>query len=249
MPDRIVEPFKPYSRLVTATSTKTGSVVTALVDGIPTNIEVARDLTVAIGDVLLVVRYGSQWFALGRGYASAPASTADNDPPPDPKPAVVYGVITFAPVSTGTWNGTAWRTDNDDLYQGIYGASGNHIGAAFYGSKPSTLAGATILSATAAVRRPQRGAGYGTPQTTLQLITETERPAGAPTLTSSTPGPALAVNATDTAFSIPIAWVQAMVNGTAGGIGLYDADGSPFTLLAGRGTWGPAFTITAEWSR
>ncbi|MEE3918180.1 hypothetical protein V2I01_04780 [Micromonospora sp. BRA006-A] len=59
-------------RLVTATSAKSGSTVTAVVNGVSTTVQVARDLTVAAGDVLLVERVGAQWFAYARVFASAP---------------------------------------------------------------------------------------------------------------------------------------------------------------------------------
>jgi hypothetical protein len=240
--------LKPLSRLVTATAAKTGSTTTAMIDGEITTIEVARDLTVASGDVLFVSRYGSQWFALARAYPSAPAGV-ENDSTPVVKPSVVYGTLVIPPVDTASWTGTRWRTDDDDIRQGIYGTSGNHTGAVFYGTKPLSLNGAVVLSATAQIRRLARGLAFGPQPTSMRLITETTRPAGAPTLTSSTSGPSLGVDATDSAFAIPISWVQAMADGTAGGIGFFDADGAPFVVLAGRGSWGPAFTLTVQWQR
>ena len=57
------------------------------------------------------------------------------------------------------------------------------------------------------------------------------------------------MNATADAFTLPPSWVQALVDGTAGGIGFYNAAGTPFLVYAGRGSYGPAFTITAQWTR
>lgn len=241
--------IKPGNRLATATSVKAGSTCTALVDGTSTTVEVARDLTVAVGDVLFVSRFGAQWYALARVYATAPVAV-ENDPVPDPKPSAISGTLVISPVYTGSWDGTRWRTDTTDVYQGIYGtASGNHTGSAFYGDKPTSLAGATISAATIAVRRIARGTAFGAPVSTMRLVTDLSKPVGAPTLSSSTTGPALSVNATDEAFAIPVAWAQAMVDGTAGGIAFFDSDGSPFVAFAGSGSWGPAFSMTVNWSK
>lgn len=240
--------LKPETRLVTATAAKTGSTTTALVNGTPTTIEVARDLTVASGDVLVVVRFGAQWFAIARGFTAAPAAQ-DNDAAPEPSPALVTGRLAVAPTDTGSWTGSRWRTDDDAVRQGIYGTSGNHVGAVFYGSKLTSLAGGTVLDATMRVRRLALGQLQGAQPTTMHLITDLSRPTGAPTLGSSTAGPVLGIDETDSAFAVPVAWVQAMVDGTAGGIGFYDADGDPFIVLAGRNAWGPAFTLTVDWQR
>lgn len=243
-------PLKPDNRLVTATTVKSGSTTTAVIDGVTTVIQVARDLTVAVGDVLFVSRYGSQWFALGRAFSSAPVLAEDNDTAPDPATAGGSGgVLSIAPVSTGSWNGTRWRTDNDDVYQGSYGGGGNHTGAVFYGTKPRSLAGATVLSATMHVRRLARGLSFTVQPSTMWLVTDLSRPSGAPALGSSSAGPALDLNETDTSFDLPTSWVQQMVDGTAGGIGFFDADGSPFLVFAGRGAWGAAFTMTVRWIR
>jgi hypothetical protein len=83
----------------------------------------------------------------------------------------------------------------------------------------------------------------------MRLMTNATRPGGAPTLTSSTSGPSLRRGSTVGAFTIPDSWAQAMVDGTAGGLAFYEADGSPYVILAGRGDYGPAFTMTIRWSR
>lgn len=234
--------------MATATAANVGTTVTANVNGTVVTVQMVRGLTVAAGDVLLVHRMGSQWFAVGRGYASAPADPG-NDTAPNPKPASWGGTLVVPPVATGSWRSLGgWRTDTADVIQGSYGAYGNHTGAAFYGNLPRSLVGATVTGATIQVmRRPG-----GTPSaqaTTMLLVTEAAQPSGAPTLTSTTAGPSLAASATDSGFAIPTAWAQAMVAGTAGGIGFFDADGSPYVRFAGRGSWSPAFTMTIAWTR
>jgi hypothetical protein len=238
---------KPIALLATAATVKSGSTCTAVIDGATTTIQVARDLTVAVGDVLLVHRVASQWFASSRHFAAAPGAVV-NDSAPDPQPSVVTGTLTVAPTLTGTWWGSGWSTRDDNVRQGQRGAGGNETGAVFYGDKPRSLAGATVVSASVAVRRANSLSFVAQP-TTMWLVTEDTRPAGAPTLTSSAAGPQLKVGETDNAFTVPVSWVQAMVDGTAGGLGFYEADGSPYVVLAGRGEWSPAFTLKIKWTR
>lgn len=235
--------------LATATAAKSGSTVTALVNGIVSTVSVARDLSVASGDVIVVTKVGSQWFALGRAYAAAPASPI-NQPGPVPQPTGVTGSLTVAPVETRSYQSGAWRTWDTSVFQGQYGGTGNRTGCAFYGSAPRSLAGATVLVAYVQVRRESGGA-YAAQATTMRLMTNATRPAGAPTLTSTTAGPYLPTNAGAGApgFYIPASWAQAMVDGTAGGLAFFTGTGSPYVQFAGTGDWGPAFTMTINWQR
>lgn len=237
--------MKPGTYLGTATAAKSGGQVTADIDGAVRTVEVARDLTVASGDVLLVHRVGSLWVACCRLFTAAPAAV-DNDGVPDPQPGFVTGTTVVAPVETRSYRaGAGWRTDHTDVMQGEH-AGGNHTGAAFYGSAPAALSGATVIDARVQVRRDAGDAAA--PASTLRLVTETTRPSGAPTLTSSSAGPALRVGQSGE-FTLPVAWVQAMIDGTAGGLAVDDADGSPYLRFAGRDSWAPAFTMTIDWSR
>lgn len=232
----------------TATAGKSGGTVTANINGIVTTIRVARDLTVASGDVLLVQRLGAQWWAVARVFESAPG-VVETQTPPNPKPSTVTGSLVVAPVETRSYRSSfGWRTDNTDVYQGEYGGWGNHTGCAFYGSKPRSLAGATVTDAKLRVRRVSGGI-YAAQGTTMRLMTNATRPGGAPTLTSSTSGPSLAVGATTNSFDVPNSWAQEMVDGTAGGLAFFDSDGSPYVRFAGRSTWSAAFTLTIYWSR
>jgi len=232
----------------TATTAVSSGQCTCAIGGVDVTVNVARDLTVAIGDVLLIVRQGSARWAIARLFGAAPAVIEDNDPPPPPKPTVVTGSLVVAPVATGTHRDGGWRSDTDDVLQGVYGSRGNNTGAVFYGSKPRSLAGATVTAASIRVRRDRAGV-FAAQTSTLWLVTQATKPGGAPTRTSSTTGPSLAVGATNNAFAIPDSWAQAMVDGTAGGLAVYDSSGSPYIRLAGRGSWSPAWTLTLRWSR
>lgn len=229
----------------TATDAKTGSTVPCMVGDTEITVQVARDLSVASGDVLLVLRQGSAWWAVQRLYGAAPAAVT-NEVAPQPKPSTVTGTLVCAPVETRSYRG-GWRTDTDDVRQGSYGGWGNHTGCAFYGAKPRSLSGATVTSAKVRVSRLSGGT-YAATGTTLRLVTQAYKPSGAPTLGSSTTGPSLAVGKSAT-FTIPTSWAQAMVDSTAGGLAVYDASGSPYVILSGRSDWSAAWTMTIKWSR
>ncbi len=245
--DRAV--FLPLTLKATATSGKTGSTCSADIGGVITTVEVARDLSVSSGDGLLVARSGNTWYAIGRTSTAAPAvPDTPPPPPPPPKPQVVTGRLVIAPVETRSRQGTKWRTDTDDVYQGQYGGNGNHVGCAFYGTKPRSLAGATCTGATVRVRRPDRGGTNAAQGTTLRLVAERFRPSGAPTLGSVTAGPSLRRGATTT-FTLPTSWGQEMIDLGAGGLAVYESDGSPYVILAGRSSWSAAWTLTISWRR
>lgn len=231
-----------------ATAAKTGSTVPVVVRGVALTVQIARDLTVAANDAVLITKKGSAWAVVQRLYASSITPDAGNSGGIDLGHAAT-GRLTVAPVETRSYRNSAWRTDNDDVYQGQYGGGGNHTGVAFYGSAPRSLAGATVTAAHIVVRR-RNGGGITAPQsTTMRLVTQATRPAGAPTLGSSTAGPSLAWGATSSAFAIPTSWAQSMVDGTAGGLGFFVSSGSPYVIFLGRSGYGPAFTMTIDWSR
>lgn len=238
---------RPLLQVGTATAAKSGSTVTVEVDGETITVECARDLTVAAGDPVLIGRVVSKPFVICRLFPSAVATIPPvANPSPPAKPTTVYGTLVIQPVSTGSYRTLGWRSDSQ-VRQGEYGGSGNHTGAVFYGAKPSSLAGATATFAYIELRRARSGPAGDTP-TTLHLVTETTRPAGAPTLTLSTDGPSLRPGEHEQ-FAFPLTWAQALVDGTAGGLALYDADGSPYVEYDGAAVWSPAFSLTIEWQR
>lgn len=232
-----------------AQGAKSSGLLTVKVGGINVVMDAARDVTFAAGDPVVFVRMGSRWAVVARINTAAPTAPAEDPaPPPPPKPSVVYGTRTFTPVETRSRQGSRWRTDNDDVYQGQYGGNGNHIGCAFYGNGPRSLAGVTVLSASCRVRRKNAGGITAAQDTTLRLVTERTRPSGLPTLTSSTDGPNLKWSQS-TRFTIPTAWAQSMVDGTVGGLCIYESDGSPYVILDGRGSYGASFSLTINWRR
>lgn len=239
----------PSARTATALEVKSGSLIMVGINGVRVQVQCARDLVPAVGDVLTLTRFGGQWVATGRMFAAAtsvdPWGGATG---PDPNAVVVRGSLVCPPVETRSYRSTGWRTDTTQTIQGEYAGNGNHTGCAFYGTMPRSLVGATVESASVAVRRAGGGA-FAASATTLWLVTQATRPAGAPTRTSSTTGPALKVDASTIAFAVPVAWVQAMVDGTAGGLAVYNAAATPYVRLDGLREWGPAWTLTINWRR
>jgi hypothetical protein len=241
----------------TATTAGTpGGTCTALIRNSPTSVHVARDVSVAEGDALLVQQVGALWVAVARLYAVPTETDYDSDAPPT---TARKGTLVVHPVETRSYEtGRGWRTDTTSVFQGDHGGRANHIGCAFYGAKPRTLAGATVTDAEAYVRR-MPGGPNGSAPTVLRLLGDATRPAGSPPLTGSDTGPDTEVRKpgakgwakktpADT-FDVPTAWVQSIVDGTAGGLGIYDGDGDPYVRYAGRGDWAPAWTLTIQWER
>lgn len=248
-----------------ADSTAASGACTATVGGIQTTVRVVAGLTVAVGDTLLIQRIGSLYLATDVVAAAptvAPAAPAPPETRPDtgdtaptPKPVVTTGTLACSPVATATYRDGKWRTDlgpvnSADTYQGRYAGSsyGRMTGCAFYGSKPRSLAGATVTRAVLRARRLSSG-DFAARTATLRLVTQSTRPTGAPTLNETTTGPSLAVGSTTNTFQIPTSWAQAMVDGTRGGLAIHVNSDSPYIRLAGRGSWSPAWTLTISWRR
>lgn len=230
-----------------ATGAKSSGLLTVNINGILRTVQAARDVTFAAGDVVTVHRFGALWMATARLGTAAVSEMPPTIGDLDPNPAVITGDLTILATSTGTYRSSAWASF-DHLRQGIYGGYGNAVGAAFYGDKARSLAGATVTSARLERIHRLQPPESGTLASTLWLVTEDTRPAGAPTRTLSTAGPAIAVG-DDVSFTIPTSWAQQMVDGTAGGLAFYDADGSPFIQFAGRSTRPVAMTLVIDWSR
>lgn len=232
-------------------STVSGSTCTVERDGIVSTYQVLRGLSPQVNDAVSVQRHGSLWVVVGILYAAAVGTDESNQAAPTPNPVAVNGKLVVSPIETRTWDSdhSSWTyRGNDSVYQGEYSSFGLNRGCIFYGSKPSSLEGATATGAYVSYRRLSKGGSASAQTSTLWLVTNKTRPAGAPTLTSSTTGPTAAWGAQGT-FTVPTSWAQAMLDGTAGGLALYDADGSPYMIFAGRSDWSAAWTLTINYTR
>ncbi|MFJ4551102.1 hypothetical protein ACIP4X_18055 [Streptomyces sp. NPDC088817] len=252
-----------------ATASASGACL-ADVAGIRVTVRVPPHLTIAAQQNILILRRGSAYWAI----AVLPAAPAvpppppppDDSPPvdrgdpaPAPKPVVTTGTLVCPPVATSTWRDGKWRTDigsstSTDTYQGRYSGSGfgRNSGFAFYGSKPRSLAGATVTKATVKLRRLTSG-DYARRTPTLRLVTQPTRPGSFPTVNETTAGPALGaqgqVSPWETTFELPTSWGQSMVNGSRGGLCITVASDDPYIRLAGRDSWSAAWTLTLYWRR
>jgi hypothetical protein len=247
-----------------ADSTVSAAACLVTIGGIQVTARVVSGLTIAVGDGLLILRRGSVYWVIA--VVGAPpvvpptAGVVDNPPDtgdaaPAPKPVTTTGTLVCAPVATSTYRDGSWRSDGGsvnsfDTYQGRYAGSsfGRMTGCAFYGSKPRSIAGATVTKATLKAKRLS-GGDFAARTPTLRLVSQSTRPSGAPTLNETTSGPALTINATATAFVIPTSWAQAMVDGTRGGLAMSISSDTPYIHFAGRGSWSAAWTLTIYWRR
>jgi hypothetical protein len=231
-----------------ATAAKSGTSVTVNIGGTIYTIDVARDLTVASGDQLLIGAVGDRYIAIQRLGATTP--TAPVDPPPSvpSKPVTTSGSKSISPVQTISRQGSKWRNDNDDVYQGEYGGQGLHVGCAFYGNRFDSLSGATVTRTTLKVKRKSGGGITAAQDTTLWTLSNSTKPSGAPTRLASTDGPNLRWGQSTT-FTLPNSFGQALVDGTAGGLAVYESDGSPYVILDGKSEYSASFTVTINWTR
>lgn len=202
-----------------------------------------RDYTPAVNDVALILRTGRLLYCLG-AVNTGPISKPGTDPDMPAAPSAhEVRTRTFRPVSVGTYRG-GWRSDTGDVLQGDWTGHGINQGAAYYGSGPAGLSG-TAVSGKVRVRRLAAGSGAAQAPT-FRLLDHKRRPSGAPSYSDTFVGPAIAVGE-DRTVAIPDAWTQALINGTAGGIGIGVAGTSPYLRLAGRGAWSPSFELTIKW--
>lgn len=242
--DRLVD-------FATCLGVKSGGFVSVLIGDVTTSVMCARDLTVAAGDRVMLNKVpGGQWLAVCRADTAA-VTLPENPTAPPPKPPVVTSTKTFHPVETRSYRPTyGWRTDTADVYHGQWGGWGNHTGCAFYGTAPRSLDGATVLAAGIRVSRPSDNPGesYDARANVMRLMTNRARPAGAPTLTSTTAGPLLKSGKTLN-FTIPTSWAQAIVDGTAGGLAFFDSDGAPYVIFSGKGRGAAEFALTIKYQR
>lgn len=230
-------------------TTKSGGTVQVVIGAQTVTVQCPQDLTVAIGDPVVIGLIGTAWHIIQR-YFSAVGQT-DPTLNPEPPGESTAGTNTFLPARTISYRSggvTGWRTDNDDIYQGKYGGYGNHTGCVFYGTQIKTLSGATVQSAYLKVRR-QAGGNFAAAAATMVHVAEFAKPSGAPTIGGSYAGPDLKVGATNTKFMIDTALAQSLVDGTYGGIGFHVASGTPYQIFSGVHEYAGAFALTITWRR
>ena len=121
-----------------------------------------------------------------------------------------------------------WRSDTQDVVQGVYSASGYksslswNYGCMWFSTLRTILSGTTIKSATLTLNR-KTGSGSGSAKTLyLCAITNTSA-SGAPSIAVNY-GAIGSIGRGETAtFAIPVAAVQGLASGTYGGLCLYES--------------------------
>ena len=168
---------------------------------------------------------------------SGSRSTGDNGQLFDAGVTVNYGtaIPVVTPDSTTIQYATTtksyrggWRSDTQDVIQGVYSDSGYksslnwNYGCMWFGNLRNVLSGTTIKSATLTLHRKTGSGSSSTKTVYLCAITNT----------SASGSPSIAVNYgaigtigrnAQVTFSIPVAAVQGLANGTYGGLCLYES--------------------------
>jgi len=127
---------------------------------------------------------------------------------------------------TKSWRGS-WRTDTLDVVQGVYSDSGYsssltwNRGCMWFGNLLGTLSGTTVKSASLVLYR-KTGSGSGSAKTLyLCAITNTSA-SGTPSIAANYGAIGTIGRASQISFSIPVAAVQGLANGTYGALCLYE---------------------------
>lgn len=238
----------------------TGSTVTVSLDddgsGDPVTVPRIRAYSApAVNDVVLLAKSGQSLYCLGAlngGPVPPPnpddagpelpsgGGTSGGDMSPTPPPAPVQHTKSLRPISTGTYRGTAWRTDTTDLYQGQGTVAGVEYGAAYYGDALAALGASEALSGTVRLQRIKAGSATSV-RPRIRLLSDRTRPAGFPSFTQEFDGPPLSLTEAVT-VDLPLSWVTALLDGSAGGIGIGGGDG--YMRIAGPSNWAPAMELT-----
>jgi hypothetical protein len=194
---------------------------------------VSSSPTYAVNDIVVVARDATGPFVTGR-LGVGPGAPETPAPAPVPPPSTVSKRSkTILPSSTGTYR-SGWR-DGDELRQGDWNTGyGINFGAAFYGRQLSGL-GADLDRPRSAVLRYSRLAGgvFGSQSPTVWTLDQNYRPSGAPTRLSSGTATAVAVNRS-ASWTLPTGMLDELLDGSAGGLGIYVGGSSPYIVLAGR---------------
>jgi hypothetical protein len=255
--------IRPPARLLLAwVVSSTGATVTVKLSDDPS----AEPVTVpklraysspAVNDVVILAMSGQSLYCLGALNAGAVPPPDPETPDPElpsgggtsggdmantPPAAPVEFTKSLRPIFTGTYRADAWRTDTTDLHQGQGTLAGIEYGAAYYGDALTALGASEARSGTVRIQRMR--AGFAAPAVPkLRLLTDREQPAGFPGYSAEIDGPALEIGESAT-VTLPLTWVAALLDGSAGGIGIGRAADLAYMRLAGPSSWSPAMELT-----
>lgn len=243
--------------VITALGTVSGTVTIDLGADRTVDAETLAGQTLAIGDVVFATRMDATgWLVLGKraeAITSPPFATSWTLPwtvKAAPSGAA-SGTLTVDAASAGGWRPDttpAWWTDQPS--QGYYAyPSQVYQGAWFYGSSAfSSIAGRSCTSLTLRVSRPSVGGISGAVTLYVRLHRNATKPASAPSWHSiaakAYAGPAWGGTTT---ITLPTSWGQALIDGTARGVGLYYSGSSQYAKLNNLATDSQCGRLTLGW--
>lgn len=216
---------------------------TATVDDVPGPVPILRHIQsgqLQAGDTALVAHEGGQWWLLGVLGSSPPPPPPDDPGIPAPAPPPTpQEPVSLRPEWSGSWR-NGWRSDTSDLFQGDWTGRGINTGGCWWGPLPPG-----IVSGELSLKRSE-GSGYGAAASpTMALLAGTSRPAGAPVIRATAPGPSLVRGGT-AQWALPESWITQLNAGTAGGIGVTSGGSStPYLSLVASGVW-MTLSLTTE---
>lgn len=195
----------------------------------------------AAGDVVVLQRSGGLLVCTGivGGTVVVPPAPEPDEPdtnPPPPPPTST--TITLTPTATGSARAGSVRPDTDTLNQGDWTGRGVQFGQAVYKARRS----GTCTRARLQVRR--LNSGYFSPQTPTWCLLNGASLSGSPSIRGVPfTGGALTIGATTT-IALPNSWGQSLIDGSAGGLGIYVSGSSPYITLAGKNAGMMKLTLT-----
>lgn len=169
--------------------------------------------------------------------------------PSTPTPST--GTLVVPATAIRSWRdneGWSGASESNSAAQGAYSTRwGYYRGCYFYGSAFSSLKGATCTRLRIRLHRKGAGGIAGPENVYLALHAHASIPSGAPYFTTGARRVgSLAWN--DTAeFDLPVSWGQALINGTAKGIGHLYLGTADYAVFHGLGTDSLSGRLTLDW--
>jgi len=224
-------------------SAVSGANVTVDISGRLVSLPILSPWVPAVGDVALVLQtLDGRSYAIGKlGHVTGPFPPV---PPPSP---TATGYSTFPAVQAGTYVAGVWRPD---IAQVMHGDAGLGLcrGVWWYGDAIQyTLAGLRPLSATIFIeRRPDAGnpASQAINAILHRSVSQTATP---PATILSDPLGSLTVDQSYW-WPLPATWVTKLCDGTARGIGVYQAASTPFSAYSSLAENDQSGAIRIDWT-
>jgi len=129
--------------------------------------------------------------------------------------------------TTKSWRGS-WRTDTLDVIQGVYNDAGFssslswHRGCMWFSTARNLLSGCTVKSATLTLHR-KTGSGSSSAKTVYLCAISNTLASGTPSIAANFGALGTIGRGSQVTFSIPVAAVQGLADGTYGGLCLYES--------------------------